>query len=443
MTDSPPSCSLQDFFNQAEIPHDVREADFQAWRVRNKQNHAENVKKHTDSGLLASLLAKYDSFNARNGETGIPARVTRSEWEKRLSNAYPEDGAGAKVHAVVSAAASVPSQGLSNGAYWAANHSAELVELTISKSSSLIRIRKVRGPDEYDIGAGRSDKRVSKRSPIREFSRASRRNLQVKAAELKEVVHRPDLMITLTYPGDWRRVCVPECTCGANQGSSDIIFDVDLNDAPLLSLECQCQVSGEIVKNKHLKALRKRMTRFFKKFGVESDSWGALWFFEFQTRGAPHIHILPWGVSAVDLDLFRPYLSRSWADIVAHPDPDEYQKHLNAGTGVEAYREDHFGYALKYAAKMKQKTVPDGWASVGRFWGVWNDPCEAPLTRSFYAVPSSLKKLSDGLSLAVEAYSEAYAQRLRDTFMTVKTFSLRVFGVEASKFLTSYGLPDG
>jgi hypothetical protein len=315
--------------------------------------------------------------------------------------------------------------------------------MTISQASALVRVRKVRGPQEYDLGASRSDKRISKRSTISEFSRRSRLNLQLKAAELKEIVTAPDWMITLTYPGDWRRVCIEECTCGAGEGSSDIMLDMDWNDAPILSRECICQASGEIVKNEHLKALRKRMTRFLEKSGVEPDSWGALWFFEFQTRGAPHIHILPWGVSDADLELFKPYLSRSWADIVAHPDPYEYEKHLSAGTGVEKYREEHFGYALKYAAKMEQKTVPDGWASVGRFWGVWSDPCKAPVLRSLYAMPSNLKRLSDGLAERVAAYSEVFAERLMNVFMTQKTFSVRVFGVEASQFLLSYGLPSG
>ena len=29
---------------------------------------------------------------------------------------------------------------------------------------------------------------------------------------------------------------------------------------------------------------------------------------------------------------------------------------------------------MKYAAKMEQKVVPEGFASVGRFWGTWGKP---------------------------------------------------------------------
>ncbi len=448
------SCSIDDFFNQSELPHDIREAEYQAWRIRNKEKHAENVKKHTESGLLASLLGRDDFFHAPD-RLGILGRVSKSQWLERIELAYPPD---ARVRSGC-AAARVPecgraSEGLSNSPYWAdsrasnsehwaASYSSELIEMTISQASALVRVRKVRGPQEYDLGAGRSDKRVSKRSTISEFSRRSRLNLQLKAAELKESVTAPDWLITLTYPGDWRRVCVDECICGAAEGSSDVMFDIHLDDAPILSRDCICPASGDIVKDKHLKALRKRMTRFLKKLDVEPSSWGALWFFEFQTRGAPHVHILPWGVSDVDLELLKPYLSRSWADIVAHPDSHEYEKHLSAGTGVEKYRNEHFGYALKYAAKMEQKTVPNGWGSVGRFWGVWNDPCKAPVLRSLYAMPSNLKKLSDGLAERVAAYSEVFAERLTNVFMTEKTFSVRVFGVEASQFLLSYGLPSG
>jgi hypothetical protein len=453
----PSSCSLDDFFNQAELPHDVREAEHQAWRVRNKRRHAENVKKHTESGLLASLLRRDDFFNARNRETGMRIPVPASEWLRRIDLAYPSEaralsllnpegsqrGGGVGVEQGLSNSPYWADSRASNSEHWAASYSAELIEMTISQASALVRVRKVRGPQEYDLGAGRSDKRISKRSTISEFSRRSRLNLQLKAAELKESVKAPDWLITLTYPGDWRRVCVDECICGAAEGSSDVMFDIHLDDAPILSRDCICPASGEIVKNEHLKALRKRMTRFLKKLGVEPSSWGALWFFEFQTRGAPHVHILPWGVSDVDLELLKPYLSRSWADIVAHPDSHEYEKHLSAGTGVEKYRNEHFGYALKYAAKMEQKTVPNGWGSVGRFWGVWNDPCKAPVLRSLYAMPSNLKKLSDGLAERVAAYSEVFAERLMNVFMTEKTFSVRVFGVEASRFLLSYGLPSG
>lgn len=88
-----------------------------------------------------------------------------------------------------------------------------------------------------------------------------------------------------------------------------------------------------------------------------------LWFFEFQKRGAPHFHILTTipsgGLSAV--------VSARWYAIVDSGD----EKHLLAGTRCERLRTADGGkrYALKYAAKMGQKSVPEGFWRVGRFWG--------------------------------------------------------------------------
>lgn len=43
-----------------------------------------------------------------------------------------------------------------------------------------------------------------------------------------------------------------------------------------------------------------------------------------------------------------------------------------AGTSIQGVESGAALYALKaYGAKMEQKTVPDGFRRVGRFWGVW------------------------------------------------------------------------
>jgi RNA polymerase subunit RPABC4/transcription elongation factor Spt4 len=148
-------------------------------------------------------------------------------------------------------------------------------------------------------------------------------------------------MLTLTYPGDWVAV------------------------AP----------DGETVK-RHLAALASRYKR----------AWGepliGVWKLEFQRRGAPHFHLSttpPMGFTrvrdphtgeAVD---FRRWLSIVWADIVAHPDPEQWRRHLAAGTGVD-YAEGircsdprrMAVYFAKYGhggAKDYQHQVPPQWLS--------------------------------------------------------------------------------
>lgn len=90
-----------------------------------------------------------------------------------------------------------------------------------------------------------------------------------------------------------------------------------------------------------------------------------LWFLEFQRRGAPHIHILLRGVR-----VWRPmqhWTSETWYRICDTGD----LKHLAAGTRLERVRSPNGArnYAVKYAHKMVQKSVPVDYRNVGRFWG--------------------------------------------------------------------------
>ena len=108
-----------------------------------------------------------------------------------------------------------------------------------------------------------------------------------------------------------------------------------------------------------------------------SRRWGSptyLWFLEFQKRGAAHYHIfVEW--DGPGLSQLQQWVSRSWYDVVGSED----KKHLRAGTNVEWLRKDAIGYALKYAAKKRQKTVPPAFSNVGRLWGNSRNVKPAPL----------------------------------------------------------------
>lgn len=92
-----------------------------------------------------------------------------------------------------------------------------------------------------------------------------------------------------------------------------------------------------------------------------------VWVLEFQRRGVPHFHFLVSGW--VD----KAELSRRWYEIVGSNDP----RHLASGTQVDACRnpEEAGIYLTKYMAKLEDKdgfqtkAVPEGFKSVGRFWG--------------------------------------------------------------------------
>ncbi|HZI38433.1 MAG TPA: hypothetical protein VFF24_09015, partial [Acidimicrobiia bacterium] len=146
-------------------------------------------------------------------------------------------------------------------------------------------------------------------APRRVVERWSRRSRARMTRALAELDYAPLLrrgvvpaMVTLTYPGDWLTVA---------------------GDGPAVK--------------RHLRMLGKRWFR----------AWGTplvgVWKLEFQARGAPHFHLftVPPQGEAGGLN-FKHWLSVTWADIVAHPDPVQYLNHLAAGTGID------YGKGLRY-----------------------------------------------------------------------------------------------
>lgn len=211
----------------------------------------------------------------------------------------------------------------------------------IEVSSALVRTRKrVKGHTQR-----RSPQVPHLRRAIREWTPKSRSQMVASLCELDYSALPAGLpaMLTLTYPADWQTV------------------------AP----------SGEEAK-KHLSQFVKRYER---KWGCRLRS---LWKMEFQRRGAPHFHlflVLPCSPAE-----FREWVSEVWADVVAHPDAEEREKHRKAGTGLDystalkATDPQRLAiYFSKHSApgggsKEYQNRPPDLWlasGSVGRFWGYW------------------------------------------------------------------------
>lgn len=191
---------------------------------------------------------------------------------------------------------------------------------------------------------------------ITAWSRKSRANMTRCLSELDYsplfAAGATPCMMTLTYPGDWLTV------------------------AP----------SGAAVKAQ-VESLRKRWARTWGN--GQKPPW--LWKLEFQKRGAPHMHFfltIPDGEKECsccgETLAFRGWLSHNWADVVAHPDPEERRRHRLAGTGIDfregvrardpkrlaVYFTKHGGAA---GGKEYQHQVPLAWQTSGngpgRFWG--------------------------------------------------------------------------
>jgi len=209
-----------------------------------------------------------------------------------------------------------------------------------------------------DVAAAVDDTKAGRDMPnppgraITEWSRRSRAAMCRTFAELDYTplveCRRVPAMVTLTYPGGWE--------CVAPDGAS--------------------------VK-RHMMLWRKRFQR----------EWGEparyIWKLEFQRRGAPHIHLWMAPPHAVGRSgrKFRDWLSQEWADIVAHPDPEERARHLLAGTAIDILNGLRAGdpkrlavYFTKHSSPNKlgdkeyQHIVPGAWRQPGhgpgRFWGV-------------------------------------------------------------------------
>jgi hypothetical protein len=119
----------------------------------------------------------------------------------------------------------------------------------------------------------------------------------------------------------------------------------------------------------HLERLRKAMIR---------RGLAGFWFIEFQQRGAAHFHVFCCGTLSQEA---RDSLRATWAKIVGSKCPH----HLRRGMDYQVLRkaEAAAGYAAKYSSKNEQKTVPDCYKGIGRFWGFFGDfPAKTAVTLS-------------------------------------------------------------
>lgn len=280
---------------------------------------------------------------------------------------------------------------MSNAPYLAATDG----DVTFSVAVSPSRVRFTVQTSGLRVGTATLNRRT-KRGQVREFSARSRRRLSEVAHDLG-VLYSPDWMVTLTMPGEWESVCA----------------------------------DGRAFK-RHVRVWRRRLERWFQAQGIRE--WSGLWFCEFQKRGAPHLHVLLWGprLSELETSGFAAWASSSWADVVAHADPVEREKHLRAGTRVERVRRPHFGYAAKYASKMEQKLVPDGFRDVGRFWGVWRNAAPKPLTwserMSFLEAAQQVHALAETLPEVARGFAGRLLERFDAVSRVSDTFSATVYG---------------
>ena len=151
-----------------------------------------------------------------------------------------------------------------------------------------------------------------KRGSIRSFSKASRMRLMRTVARVKKA--KLPIFVTLTYP--------------SNYSDSFSAWKRDLD------------------------VFTKRVKRKYPRAGV-------LWRLDFQMRGAPHYHLLLWGVPCV-----REWISRAWYEVVGSGD----LKHLQAGTNTPQIRS--YKHLSSYVSKRIARVTRENHIHVGRWWGI-------------------------------------------------------------------------
>jgi len=189
---------------------------------------------------------------------------------------------------------------------------------------------------EYLVGASLIKTSKNKHCPavgggarggIKGFSRQSRRRLLELIASVRRDAELP-VFITLTYPDKFPTV---------ERAKRD------------------------------LKVFEQRIQRRF-------DRCGGIWKLEPQERGAPHFHLLVWGVDEV---VMLGWVVKNWFEIAGDGDLNHFRFHSGLLKGskpcvskVKSWR-GVWSYAAKYLGKTFEVA---GWGKLwtGRFWGVFN-----------------------------------------------------------------------
>ena len=227
--------------------------------------------------------------------------------------------------------------------------------------ASLLKVTK--GENSGQVGGG-------KRRMISGFSRASRRRLMQTIAQVKRDAALP-VFITLTYPFEF--------------------------PTPKES-------------KRHLKIFLQRLKRAYSDIGL-------IWKLEPQERGAPHYHMLAWGVPIGELCDFVPYV---WHDIAGGGDKNHLLFHLgllkkseHCVSPVHSFR-GVWAYASKYLGKTFEVS---GWDEkhTGRFWAVVNRE-NIPFGQScVYAIPLSQ-------AVHIMRYQKRFAKLKRRKYPSLTTF---------------------
>lgn len=121
---------------------------------------------------------------------------------------------------------------------------------------------------------------------------------------------------------------------------------------------------------------KRDFSNFCKRLKRRFRCAGWIWKLELQSRGAPHYHLLVWGLGSIDKTLAEYEVPKMWYEIAGHGDENHLKFHLGLLPGsrkcVEPLRSAKG--AVFYAAKYMGKDVASS-QHAGRWWGVRYAEC--------------------------------------------------------------------
>jgi hypothetical protein len=144
--------------------------------------------------------------------------------------------------------------------------------------------------------------------------------------------------------------------------------------------------------------------RWARHFGARPRG---MWCFEFQRRGAPHVHFFCGIPPEADEEAFRWWAFRTWSEVAEFPVGQEVP-HFQAGLRLNVawawYATGRppvvvASYLWRHAGKWRQKAVPPGFVNVGHFWGAVGGPPkqeeELCCERSYFQVRRAIRTMGE------------------------------------------------
>jgi hypothetical protein len=172
-------------------------------------------------------------------------------------------------------------------------------------------------------------------------------------------------------PGGGKRGEIEAMSKGSRMRLLKLMHKLEYKSVTMVTLTYPAKFTKSGRKTKaHLKAFRRK---FESKWGKVK----ALWRLEFQSRGAPHYHIIYLDCPFIPIG----EVSRIWYDIVKSKD----ENHLKNGVDLKRIHDASqqkliMHYVSKYIAKVQKDVTYGEFTEIGRWWGRWNITEPVPIT---------------------------------------------------------------